>query len=57
MKPVFYKNKLTQEVWVSSGKIEIIEGVEYLRVSKKENDRTVLMRREILERVPSQRTL
>lgn len=32
---------------------EVIEGVEYLRVTKPENKRTVLMRKDALKKVPN----
>ena len=51
MKYEHYVNKLTQEKWLSCGKIQIIEGVEFLLVCKATGMREMLMRRDILEKV------
>lgn len=51
MKYEHYVNELTQEKWLSCGKIQIIEGVEFLLVCKATGMREMLMRRDILEKV------
>ena len=56
MKQVTLKNKLNGErfVCMNTRDVEVIDGVEYLKVRRHGQDRTFLMRKETLEKVQEQ---
>jgi hypothetical protein len=53
MKAVTFKNKLNYEQVICENirAVEVIDGVEYLVVHRKENNRMFLMRKDILEKI------
>ena len=60
MKSVTFKNKVTGEQFVCYDvkAVEVIDGVEYLVVSRYASDRAFLMKKDVLEKVdkPKERT-
>jgi hypothetical protein len=59
MKPVIMENKFTHERFICDDvrKVEVIEGVEYVRVRTQYQGRSLLMRRDALQRVRDLQTL
>jgi hypothetical protein len=53
MKAITFKNKLNSEQVICENirAVEVIDGVEYLVVHRKENNRMFLMRKDILEKI------
>ena len=53
MKPVTFENRVNQERVICENvtQIQTIDGVEYLPVHKQDNQRTFLMRKDILAKI------
>lgn len=50
--PILLENPITKEVWICDDlrPAKIIEGIEYILVKKDKNNRSVLMRKDILKK-------
>ena len=53
LKAITFKNKLNSEQVICENirAVEVIDGIEYLVVHRKENNRMFLMRKDVLEKI------